>query len=276
MAEGSLVLAQSKALEFTKKHVLSDSRWSGVGDLPRKVDGGYPYTGANVPMLLSQLPETRSPAIFGTLGQWALRKQQVKIGEKGLGFIYMKSFKKTQTDLNPDDALLDIADNGRVLVPFANFVAFAQCQLDGYELYFSPPVLEALKRQEMDDGELKASGEHALKEAERYMLDWMHSPEAKRRSMGEEECCLIEHLASDLVVGYNAGSMQVAGEVNQPYPEIAQTGLQKMVCKEIMRPWGIACDILRHLSPLFAANIKAGAEAARASQEAYKKRSGNV
>lgn len=276
MAENELVArAQAAALEFTRNHICSATPWRGVGDLPRKVAGGHPYVGVNIPSLLGQLPEPSSPAVFGTYNQWAASDMHLKRGSKGLGFIYMKSFKKTDKGvqtLKEEGEELDVSDSGRVLVPYASFSTFAQCQLEEYNPRDHHPILETLKRQQMDKASLIASGRHALQAAERYMHDWMLSPNAIRRPMSEGERALVIHLAADLVVGFNAGSMQLAGELNPAYPEIAQLAIKAMDGKHIMRPWGIACDILRQLSPVFDASVRAGAEATQAAQAAYRKK----
>lgn len=271
----SVERAAAAALDFTKANVTSGTPWRGVGDFPRKLEGGHPYTGVNIPALLGQLIDPSSPAIFGSVGQWGNTGQKVAKGSKGLGFIYMKSFKKTDkttSDLKEKGEDLEVTENGRVLVPYASFAAFAQCQTDGYDASAHHPVLEALNRLRMDDAALVECGCNARDAAERYMDNWMQTANAHIRHMSEGERCFIVHLASDLVVGFNAGSMAVAGELNPAYPEMAKDAVRAMVGRHIMRPWGIACDILRQLSPVFDANVKAGLDAAKLKQEEYKKK----
>lgn len=263
------------ALDFTKANILSSTPWQGVGDLPRKLVGGYPYTGVNIPALLGQLNDPSSPAIFGSVGQWGNTQAKVKKGSKGIGFIYMKSFKKsdkTISSLKQKDEDLDVSENGRILVPYAAFTAFSQSQMDGYDAGDHHPVLETLKRLQMNDVALIECANDAREAAERYMDTWLQSANANIRTMSEGERSFIVHLAADLVVGFNAGSMELAGILNQRHPTAARKAVEGMIGAHIMRPWGIACDILRQLSPVFDANVMAGIDAAKLKQEEYKKK----
>lgn len=261
------------ALQFTQANVCAHKPWAGIGDLPRKLEGGHPYTGVNIPALLGQLADSGSPAIFGSLAQWGNANMKVSKGSKGLGFIFMKSFKKLDKDadnLKMHGEDLDVSESGRILVPYASFTAFSQAQTDGYDMSNHHPILEVLKRLQMNDEMLIESGNFAREAAERYMHDWMLSSNANIRLMSEGERSLIIHLASDLVVGFNAGSMAAAGELNPGYPQIAKEAVSALIGRQIMRPWGIACDILRQLSPVFDENVKAGLAAAKLKQDDYK------
>jgi len=265
---------QKIALEFTQNQILSERRWSGIRDLPRKIKGGYPYTGVNIPSLLGQLPDPRSQAVFGTYGQWREVGKQVRRGEKGLGMIFMKSFQKkksSEDDLKGEGEDLDVTDNGQVTVVCSNYSSFALCQTDGYDGDAGRIILEAIHQDSMDESALIESGRNAMEAARRYMREWSQL-KIGRRVMTEGEYNLIIHLAADLVVGFNAGSMQLAGELSPSFTSIALAGVQQLKEKEIMRPWGIACDILKQVSPVFHEQIRRGDEAAKKAQEDYKKK----
>ena len=247
-------------------------RWQGIGELPRKLQGGFPYTGVNIPALLGQIPDG-TPAIFGTDSQWKTKSLERIPKSKGISYIFIKSFKKKDKDakdLKAEDEDLEVTEQGRVLVPYGHSTLYSQGQMLGFENGITNPILEAIKRDKMDKDALVATGKRAIESAKTYMQKWLESKNANLISEGEMS--FIVHLAADLVVGYNGGSMALAGELMPMYPENALEAVHRLKVRQIMRPWGIACDILKQLSPVFDAQVKAGELAGKEAQELFQKK----
>jgi len=250
-------------------------RWQGIGELPRKLQGGFPYIGVNIPALLGQISEG-TPAIFGTEAQWKTKSLERIPKSKGISYIFIKSFKKKDKDakdikhLKAEDEELEVTEQGRVLVPYGHSTLYSQGQMIGFENGITNPILEAIKRDKMDKDALVATGKRAIESAKAYMAKWLESKDTSHISEGEMS--FIVHLAADLVVGYNSGSMALAGELMPIYPADALEAVKRFKVRQIMRPWGIACDILKQLSPVFDAQVKAGEVAAKEAQELFQKK----
>lgn len=209
--------------------------WVGCNKLPRKLDGTF-YQGINIPALYMQAVErgVTEDLIFGGYRQLAEANMPVRQGQQSFATIFagFTRTEKTETDAEEEQRIR------RAYKPITVFLA-NQCV--GPDL--TPPFSEADKTDLM-----KRAGELA-ELAVTHLDTWQKS--RPNKILEQDERVFITRLAQDLLIAYRTGRLSLAGEWLGSYPDLAKSFVGRIVQSgpKMMRPWGIATQLLRHFEP---------------------------
>lgn len=230
--------------------------WAGCLMLPRKLDGTF-YQGINIPALYSQAVERNvtENLIFGGYRQLADANMPVRQGQKAFATIFagLTRSEKTETDAEEEQ---------RIRRAFKPITVFQTNQCVGPDLTptFSDADKPLLMNRVSELAGLAAS----------YLDTWQKS--RPNKVLDHDERVFITRLSQDLLIAYRTGRLCLAGEWLGSYPDLAKTFVGRTVQNgpKMMRPWGIATQLLRHFEPELDKSLLAAQAVKDAQQKVVK------
>lgn len=223
------------AVRWVVEELKKDIPWRGCGALPQKLDGTF-YQGINIPALYSQAVDrgVSEALVFGGYRQLAEANMPVRQGQTAFGTIFagVTRTEKSETDAEEEARIR------RAFKPIPVFLArrsLAPGSVPTFDLTNKASVIK-------ETTQISTFAASALEQ-------WQKS--RPNKVLSDEERCFITRLAQDLLIAYRTGRLCFAGEWLGAYPASAVTFVERLIQHEpkMMRPWGIATQLLRQFDP---------------------------